>query len=238
MLGFNVYSTLEDINPSVDPFVINTINAHSYVIAKKDSEFSCALKASDVLLPDGFPIVLAARLLDGRKIKKIAGEDAFIYLLKYYNKAGGKLFFLGATENTLSKIKNRIRKEYPNFQIGIYSPPFKSEFSTSDNERMIEKINFHGPDILFVGMTAPKQEKWVYQNKKHIDAKIICSIGAVFDFYAGKIERPSKFWVRMNLEWFVRLFNEPRRLWKRYLIYSPQIFIDVFVGFLINKKER
>jgi N-acetylglucosaminyldiphosphoundecaprenol N-acetyl-beta-D-mannosaminyltransferase len=89
---------------------------------------------------------------------------------------------------------------------------------------MIMAINKANPWVVFVGMTAPKQEKWVYENKKDLHSKIVCSIGAVFDFYAETIKRPSKIWVKLNLEWFGRFIKEPRRLGKRYFVYSPRFF--------------
>ena len=100
-----------------------------------------------------------------------------------------------------------------------------------DNQQMITAVNAFMPDVLFVGMTAPKQEKWSFTNKAALDAKIICSIGAVFDFYAGTVVRPHPFWIKLRLEWFVRLLKEPKRMWKRYLYYGP-----VFIKFILKKK--
>jgi N-acetylglucosaminyldiphosphoundecaprenol N-acetyl-beta-D-mannosaminyltransferase len=230
VFDYPVYSgSLCDMKVSGDkPICINTINAYSYVIAKRDVCFKEALQSSDFLLPDGFPIVIAARLLKRRKINKIAGEDVFFYLLNQINKEKGKVFFLGASENTLSKIKSRLQKEFPLIRVDSFSPPFKKEFASEDSRNMVERINLFKPDVLFVGMTAPKQEKWVNKNKQSIDSKIICSIGAVFDFYAKTVKRPSRFWIFLHMEWFVRLLSEPRRLWKRYLWHSPQFMIDVF----------
>lgn len=210
------------------PVCINTINAYSYVIAKKDDRFKNALQSSDILLPDGFPITFAALLLKGRRINKIAGEDIFFYLVNHMNQRKGRVFFLGASESTLSKITSRLQLEFSSITVGSYSPPYKKEFSEKDNEKMIEEINLFSPEVLFVGMTAPKQEKWVHQFKDRINADVICSIGAVFDFYAQTIERPSAFWINLHLEWFIRLIREPRRLWRRYLWYSPQFIVDVF----------
>ena len=93
---------------------------------------------------------------------------------------------------------------------------------------MIKAVNRFQPEVLFVGMTAPKQEKWSFQHKDQLNTKIICSIGAVFDFYAGTVERPSPFWINLGLEWFIRLIKEPKRMWKRYLYYGP-IFIKMMV---------
>lgn len=98
---------------------------------------------------------------------------------------------------------------------------------------MINAVNDFKPDVLFIGMTAPKQEKWSYGNKEFLDSKVICSIGAVFDFYAGTVERPNKLWVNLGLEWFIRLIREPRRMWKRYLYYGP-----IFIWLIFVKKIK
>jgi N-acetylglucosaminyldiphosphoundecaprenol N-acetyl-beta-D-mannosaminyltransferase len=227
VLGFNVYKgKLEEIEFH-DRKIINTINAYSYVLTKSDHDFKSALVNSDILLPDGFPFVLAAKVLKQQKISKIAGADVFNYLMLQANKYHKKVFFLGASEDTLQRIVRRANFEYPFIRIKTFSPPYKDFFTIDDNSKMIATIREFEPDILFVGMTAPKQEKWVNENKDSISATVICSIGAVFDFYAGTIRRPSQFWINLKLEWLIRLLNEPKRLWKRYLVYSPIFFIDV-----------
>lgn len=230
LFDFEIFSgTLNDISlENKYQYVINTINAYSYVVSKKDVLFKEALVNSDLLLPDGFPIVLALRVKKKIQLKKIAGEDIFLHLLNAIDNTSGKVFFLGSSRKTLSCISNRLKSEYPKIESAFFSPPYKESFSDFDSKMMIEAINNFKPDILYVGMTAPKQEKWVFTNYKSIDAKIICSIGAVFDFYAGTIKRPSNFWISLRLEWFIRLLNEPKRLWKRYLLESPQFIYDIF----------
>ncbi|MDA3779580.1 MAG: WecB/TagA/CpsF family glycosyltransferase [Bacteroidales bacterium] len=233
LFGYDIFEgELKDLDIDSKK-VINTINAYSYVLAKKDREFRNSLQKSDILLPDGFPIVAAISLLSNIKISKIAGEDVFFHLLNQLNQKAGKVFFLGSSGETLAKIYSRLSAESPNVKAYFFSPPFKVEFTANENREMIEAVNKIKPDVLFVGMTAPKQEKWVYANKTELNTKIICSIGAVFDFYAETVKRPSKFWINLRLEWFIRLINEPERLWKRYLLYSPQFFIDV-----INSKIK
>lgn len=213
--------------------LINTINQYSYCIAEKDAAFKTALKGSDILLPDGMAIVAAVRLLTGQKIKKIAGADIHQHLLQELNQKGGSCYYLGSSENTLAKIKKRVAIEFPNIRVGTFSPPFKTEFSGMDNEKMVEAVNDFQPDVVFVGMTAPKQEKWAHENKVQLNTKIICTIGAVFDFYAGTVERPSTFWINLKLEWFIRLIKEPKRMWKRYLYYGP-----VFIGLILKEKVK
>jgi len=213
--------------------LINTINQYSYCIAEVDLTFKKALQGSDILLPDGIGIVAAVKLLNNKKISKIAGADLHHYLLDDLNKKKGKCFYLGSSQNTLDKIVQRLSIEFPNISVVTFSPPFKSEFSDDDNQQMINAVNDFKPDVLFIGMTAPKQEKWSYGNKEFLDAKVICSIGAVFDFYAGTVERPNKLWVNLGLEWFIRLIREPRRMWKRYLYYGP-----IFIWLIFVKKIK
>jgi N-acetylglucosaminyldiphosphoundecaprenol N-acetyl-beta-D-mannosaminyltransferase len=220
--------------------LISTLNQYSFCIAEEDPEFKKALIESDMLLPDGMAIVAAIRILKGQRIKKIAGADLHHFLLNYLNHKGGKCFYLGSSQNTLTKITSRISSEFPNIKVETFSPAYKLEFSDYENQQMIAAINSFNPDVLFVGMTAPKQEKWAYKNKDSINAETICSIGAVFDFYAGTIQRPNSFWIRLRLEWFIRLIKEPKRMSKRYLYYGP-IFINLILkeGFrmFFSKKE-
>jgi len=213
--------------------LISTINQYSYCLAKKDLVFKKALQESDILLPDGIGIVAAVKLLNNKKISKIAGADLHYYLLNDLNQKKGKCFYLGSSQKTLSKITQRMSIEFPNIKVEVFSPPFKKEFSEIENQEMIDAINLFKPDVLFVGMTAPKQEKWSHRFKDELDTKVICSIGAVFDFYAGTIVRPDQLWIDLGLEWFIRLIREPRRMWKRYLYYGP-----VFVWLIFVKKIK
>ena len=231
LLDYSIFDgTLNQIGFS-GKTLINTINQYSFCIAEKDLAFKTALQGSDVLLPDGMAVVAAIRLLDNKKIKKIAGADIHLHLLKELNQKGGSCFYLGSSENTLLKIKERVAIEFPNIRVGTYSPPYRSEFPHDKKSKKVEAVNAFQPDVLFVGMTAPKQEKWAYSHKEYLDVKIICSIGAVFDFYAGTVERPSSFWIDLKLEWFIRLLKEPKRMWKRYLYYG-----FVYVGIVLKKK--
>ncbi len=208
--------------------LINTINAHSFNISKEDSQFSEALKNGDVLLPDGVGIVYALAFKNKIKVEKIAGADLFEFEMNKLNRKGGDCFFLGSSEEVLLKIKNRAKTEYPNIRIHTYSPPYKPEFSQEDNDQMIQKINQVNPDLLWIGMTAPKQEKWAYANfdKLNVKGHIGC-IGAVFDFYAGSVNRAPAWMIDMGMEWFHRLCSNPKRMWRRYLIGNVKFIYNV-----------
>jgi len=217
--------------------IINTINPHSYVTAKEDEKFKKALSSSDILIPDGSGIVIAARHLNNKKIDKIAGYDLHTYLLEEMNKNGGKVFYMGASESTLEKIKQKNHRKYLNIKVQTYSPPYKDSFTKEENDQIITAINKFNPDVLFIGMTAPKQEKWLYDNENLLQFTIASSIGAVFDFYAEVVPRPSNIWIRLHLEWFARLVAEPKRLWKRNFVSAPKFLLDMFL-FKIKENNK
>lgn len=230
-IDYNLFTGILNDLPEAPKTVINTINQYSFCIAEEDEKFKQALRESEILLPDGEGIVLAERLLTGKKIKKISGTDLHLHLLSTLSKKKGRCFYLGSSPSTLQKIKQKLQQEYPDVEAGFYSPPFKLKFSEEDNQEMINAINSFKPDVLFIGLTAPKQEKWSHEHKMAIDAKIICAIGAVFDFYAGTVKRPSQVWIDLRLEWFGRFISEPKRMWRRYFYFGP-IYL-----YLIAKKK-
>lgn len=190
-------------------FLINTISPNSYGLAVKNPTVKKALQQSDVLILDGLYFGWAALFKQGIRINRIAGWDAFVFFSQELNKNKGKVFFLGSTQETLLKIKERYNTEYPNVEVGFYSPPFKQVFSNEDNLQMHHQVNAFKADIVFVGMTAPKQELWSYQNRKDLEVHLICSIGNVFDWYAGNSKRPGIFWQKIGMEWLVRIFLRP-----------------------------
>jgi len=228
ILGFSVNTTLTDLVKPKQQMLVNTINSHSYCVTKRDVFFAEALRSSDLLFPDGVGIVLAARILRSERICRIAGADLHQYLLEALNSSSGRVFYLGSTDSVLKMIKERINREYPNVTFGGYSPPYKLVFSCEDDNAMITAINSFHPHVLFIGMTAPKQEKWAYANREAINAGIIASVGAVFDFYAGTVQRAPSWMINLGLEWFYRLVKEPRRMWRRYLIGNFLFLYNIF----------
>ena len=235
IMSYSIATSLESLSIKENT-IVNTINPHSYCVAKNDKTFEDALKASDLLLPDGVGIVWAAKMLNGKSIKKIAGFDVFMYLMQKLNNEKGSCFFLGASQSTLLTIKEKAAIDFPNVSVYSYSPPYKPNFTDIDSKLMCDQVNTVKPDVLFVGMTAPKQEKWVYTFKDQLDANISCSIGAVFDFYAGNVKRPSQFWISLGLEWLPRFLKEPKRLAQRNLVSTPKFILEI-IWFKIFGKE-
>ena len=207
--------------------IVNTINPHSWVTADRDQEFQSALQASDVLLPDGVGIVLTARLLWHERFQKIAGDDLHKMILFKLNETGGRCFYLGASPQVLERIRQKLHKEYPRIKVGTYTPPYRTAFSDEESNQMIAAVNAFHPDVLFVGMTAPKQEKWLYRHKSRLQANLMCAIGGAFDFYAETIPRAPKWMINCGLEWMFRLMREPSRMWKRNFVSTPYFILKM-----------
>ncbi len=201
--------------------LINTLNAHSFNTAQKDRVFAEALVSGHCITPDGVSIVLACKWLNipNHPKERIVGWDLFSFEMERLNKKGGKCFFMGSSEKVLGLIRERAAEVYPNITVETYSPPYKPDFTEEENRAIVEAINKAKPDLLWIGMTAPKQEKWAYQNWVKLDINChVGTIGAVFDFFAGTIKRAPIWWQKRGLEWLYRLILEPRRMWRRYII--------------------
>ena len=221
--------------------LINTIYAYSYVVAQRDTLFAESLRNCDYLMPDGASVVMACRWLKAKSQPKerIAGWDLFSFEMGRINENHNenekpRVMFLGSSEKVLSLIHERVAIDYPHLEIVTYSPPFKPEFLEEDSRAMIQAINDANPDLLWIGMTAPKQEKWTYQHWDELDIHCHCgNIGAVFDFYAGTVKRAPLWWQEHSLEWLYRLIKEPKRMWRRYVIGNP-----LFLWNIMKEKVR
>ena len=224
---------------------INTINAYSYNLAQKNRLYADALANSDYLLPDGASIVMACRWLKGKSQPKerVAGWDLFSFEMERLEKRSEKkvkngekrlrVMFVGSSEQVLALIKKRAAKDYPNLEVLTYLPPYKDEFTEEESQAIVDAVNAAQPDLLWIGMTAPKQELWVWQHWKQLNINChVGTIGAVFDFYAGTAKRAPLWMQRHAMEWLYRLVKEPRRLWRRYLIGNP-----LFVWHIIKEKR-
>ncbi len=220
--------------------LVNTINAHSFIIAQKDELFAEALTNGDYLIPDGASIVKACRWLKGKSHPKerIAGWDLFIFEMERLERKSEqrsddskkcKVMFVGSSESVLKKIEKRAALNYPHLDVITLSPPYKREFSDEDISEIIKAINAADPDLLWIGMTAPKQEKLIYQHWHELDIHChVGTIGAVFDFYAGTVKRAPKSWQDHSSEWLYRFLRNPRRMWRRYLLGNPLFLWNIF----------
>jgi N-acetylglucosaminyldiphosphoundecaprenol N-acetyl-beta-D-mannosaminyltransferase len=236
-LGFRIFSDKLDLISvnNVPAKVINTISPNSYGLSTKDKIFNDSLKNSDYIVLDGVYFAFASILLKGKNIKRNQGPDVFDHFLNRSQKESLKVFFLGSKPETLEKIELKLKKEYPNIEAEYYSPPFKDEFSEDDNDKMVKVINKFKPDILFVGMTCPKQEKWSVEHKHILNTGLIISIGNVFDWFAGTQKSIHPIWYKLRVAWLVRIFLRPE-IFKRNIGNQMRLFTDVILLFLRLKR--
>lgn len=225
-----VESIVRDIDSGRRNFWLACINPHSYTVAHSDKEFALALREADYLIPDGTGIVIAAKILGAPVHERITGFDIFEGVMTRLNASGGTVFFLGSTKENLAIIEKKVAFDFPNVHVaGTFSPPFKATYNAAELEIMRQAISQAKPDVLWVGMTAPKQEKWIDENIAHIDVKFVAAIGAVFDFYSGKVKRSPAFFQKTGTEWLPRLLQQPRRLWRRMFVSAPFFMWHVFL---------
>jgi N-acetylglucosaminyldiphosphoundecaprenol N-acetyl-beta-D-mannosaminyltransferase len=211
--------------------IIACANPHALVVAHEDALFRTALQNATYVLPDGIGVVWASRLSRQPIRRRIAGWDFFESLMRALETRGkGRLFFLGSSQAVLDKIAARLSHDFPQITLcGLLSPPF-GRWAEGANDEILDEISRALPDVLWVGMTAPKQERWVEENRHRLPVAVIGSVGAVFDFYAGAVERAPPWLQRAGLEWFPRLLRDPRRLWRRTFVSGP-----IFVGLVLRE---
>jgi len=227
---------IADLVPAKKKVIIFPVSVDVIIKSRNDPEFFLILKKAFFLTPDGLPIMWAAKLT-GKKLKaKISGSDLFPALCKVAADKNYKVFFLGAKRGVSQKASEILKRKYPKLNVvGVHSPPFGFESVEEENQHIVKMIEDKKPDILFVGLGAPKQEKWIWRYKDEINVPVSIAVGASFDFIASNVKRAPKWMQKIGLEWFFRLCQEPRRLWKRYLIGNT-IFVWLVLKEFINYK--
>lgn len=206
---------------------------HPIMECRKDSVLRNALEKSLLTVPDGMPVVWAAKLLGGKINDRVYGPNLMLHSCGMAEKEGYSVFLYGSKPETLEKLKTTLVNRFPRLKIaGTYSPPFH-KLNTHEEREIIQMINAASPDILFVGLGVPKQEKWMLVFCHRIEVPISLGVGAAFDFISGEKKQAPSWMQKRGLEWFFRLMSEPMRLWKRYLIYNP-LFIFLLLKELLG----
>jgi len=189
-----------------------TISPNSYGVATRNACLNAALKRDGLLVLDGVYFGLGYFLRNFRTIQKNQGPDIFYQELEIQKQSKGKVFFLGASNGTLELISDRMTEEYPEIQFETMSPPFKDELTDLDNKQIEGRIKNFDPDVVFVGMTCPKQEIWVNSNIDRYEGILFMAIGGVFDWFAGTRKELHPIWWKLRLGWMGRIIQRPEIL--------------------------
>lgn len=240
ILGVNIAVT--NIQDTVDLIVsqieelrgefICLSNVHTTVIAEADEEYRRIQNSAFLALPDGSPLALVQRLRGYKGAEQVAGPDLMPALWKATENTDISHFFYGSTQETIDALSAKLKERYPGVKIaGMISPPFRP-LTEEENEEVVRRINDSGASVVWVGLGAPKQERWMYEQKGRIHA-LMLGVGAGFDFHAGTVKRAPSWMRRHYLEWLYRLTQDPKRLWKRYIKTNGKFILlsikDAFV---------
>ncbi len=220
-----LHAEIERLVPGGECGLVLNVNAHCLNLCYEDPELRDFLNGAEVVFCDGAGVKLAARIL-GRCIpERITYADWAWRLAAFAAAEGFSLYFLGARPGVAQEAARRLKESYPALEIvGVRHGYFDH---SAESEAVVEEINAAAPDILLVGLGMPLQERWLMENRERIDAGVALTGGAVFDYVSGRLRRGPRLLTRGGFEWLARLFAEPRRLWRRYLIGNPLFLLRV-----------
>ena len=203
-------------------------NVHTTVMSYEDEEYRKIQNASALALPDGKPLSVVCRKRGFSGADRVTGPDLMREIFECSEKSGYRHYFYGSTSETLKLLKEKVEKEYHLTIVGLESPPFR-KMTEEEDQSVIERINKAKADFVWVGLGAPKQERWMYEHKERVNSLMI-GVGAGFDYFAGNIKRAPKWMQKCSLEWLYRLLQDPRRLFKRYLVTNSKFIWLILRG--------
>ena len=202
---------------------------HTVMVCDEDPEFREAVLNSSLTVPDGQPLVWAMNALGGNLTDRVYGPDLMARYCERAAASGTRMYLYGGrNQGALVQLALNLRRNYPGLKIvGGYSPPFR-DLTDEEEDAIVEEINGTRADVVWVGVGAPKQEKWMAQMRPRLDAAVLVGVGAAFDFHAGLVPQAPEWMQSAGLEWLYRMAQEPRRLGPRYVRYNPR-FVTGFV---------
>lgn len=208
---------------------------HMVMESHDDKTFGAKVNNADLIVTDGMPLVWMQKMQNRKQASRVRANDLMISLCEYAEKNNLKVGFYGGKQEVIDGILTRAKNDFPNLQISYaFSPPFRPLTGEEDAE-IVRKINESGTQILFMGLGCPKQENWMSAHKERLKA-VMLGVGASFDFYAGNVRESPEWMGKLGLEWLYRLTQEPKRLWRRYLILNPRFMWLAFLQITGLKK--
>jgi N-acetylglucosaminyldiphosphoundecaprenol N-acetyl-beta-D-mannosaminyltransferase len=211
---------------------------HALIVAQDDEEMLDALRRSTLVVPDGMPLVWAAKLLGENLDDRVYGPEL---MLRYSDRCAEKghrvWLYGGRDQGSLVQLTDRLRRRHPDLRIvGGYSPPFRVLASEEEDE-LVRQINEARPDVLWVGIGVPKQEKWMARMRDRLEVPVMCGVGAAFDFHAGRVPMAPRWMQDHGLEWLYRTAQEPKRLLPRYVSTNPRFVVSFARQYLAERSH-
>jgi N-acetylglucosaminyldiphosphoundecaprenol N-acetyl-beta-D-mannosaminyltransferase len=212
---------------------------HAVMVAQDDPATHAALSGSTLTVPDGMPLVWALNLMGEQLEDRVYGPELMLRYSRRCAEKGHRVWLYGGRDQgSLAQLALSLRKEHPGIQIiGGYSPPFRP-LDREEEDAVIAEINEAKPDVLWVGIGVPKQEKWMAHMRSALDVPVMCGVGAAFDFHAGRISQAPEWMQRRGLEWIYRIAQEPRRLLPRYLWFNPRFVVSMARQLIAERLHR
>jgi N-acetylglucosaminyldiphosphoundecaprenol N-acetyl-beta-D-mannosaminyltransferase len=212
---------------------------HTVVACQDDAGLHDAVHGAALVLPDGQPLVWALRALGHPIRRRVYGPDLMAAYCGRSATTGIRLFLYGGrNQGALVQLALNLRRRYPGVQIvGGYSPPFR-ELSAEEQDVVVAEINQAAPDVVWVGIGVPKQEKWMAAMRDRLRAPVLIGVGAAFDFHAGLVPQAPRWMQNAGLEWLYRLIQEPGRLWRRYLTHNPRFLAGFARQYARHRRAR
>jgi N-acetylglucosaminyldiphosphoundecaprenol N-acetyl-beta-D-mannosaminyltransferase len=210
------------------------VPTNSILAARKNRFVMDVYNSADVVMCDGVPVQWASSLLGTPLKQRLTGFDFFPHFIQHCEQNNYSVYFLGAKEGVAKQLASIYQSRYPSIRVaGYYTPPFAASFSEEQNAVMLSAINAAKPDVLFVSLTAPKQDIWIHQQLEQMNVKLAIGVGAAFDSEAGSLKRAPILMQQMGLEWFYRFLQEPGRMFRRYFIEAP-VFVPLVIKQLLS----
>jgi N-acetylglucosaminyldiphosphoundecaprenol N-acetyl-beta-D-mannosaminyltransferase len=210
---------------------------HMVMESYDDAEYAKKVNAADMVIPDGMPLVWMQKLQGRKDAHRTRANDMMIELCSVAESRGWSVGFYGASQKVIDQIQERAANDFPKLKVAYaLSPPFRP-LSDNEESEIKNKIAAASPDLLFVGLGCPKQENWMSKNSPDLKP-IMFGVGASFDFFAGNVKESPPWIGNLGLEWLYRLWQEPRRLWYRYLILNPRFIVQALLQLTGQNRER
>jgi N-acetylglucosaminyldiphosphoundecaprenol N-acetyl-beta-D-mannosaminyltransferase len=202
---------------------------HGVMESLRDPEIRRIHNAAGLVTPDGMPLVWVSRLRGFEGVERVYGPDLMLAVASASGRAGYRHFLYGGGEGVADRLAAALRARFPGLEVvGTFCPPFRP-LTAEEDAQVVDRINRSGADIVWVGLSTPKQERWMSDHLGRLSTPVMIGVGAAFDFHAGLVPQAPRWMQRSGLEWFFRLMVEPRRLWRRYLFNNPSFLAMLFL---------